>query len=88
MFFKEKFQKLISFRTHPPDEAFDASAFNNCVRRLHAHFADLGDSPEVLSAVKLIVLGNRRIGKTQICNRLLDRPPGVNADSTYGIQLA
>ena len=46
------------------------------------------DDPVPLNQVKLMVLGNGRIGKTQICNRLRDRSYDDNADSTHGITVS
>jgi internalin A len=40
---------------------------------------------EPLRDVKVVVLGNGRIGKTQICRRLKDEPFEPDTDSTHGI---
>ena len=58
---------------------------DNCLPRLRAHFRDLAVGSEELPDIKLIVLGNGRIGKTQICNRLRGQPFEPQADSTHGI---
>ncbi|WP_417713740.1 COR domain-containing protein [Pseudophaeobacter arcticus] len=87
---KNEFLEIKAYRTRIrgiPDEVLSSSEYENCVERLDAHFNDLGDDPQVLDAVKLIVLGNGRIGKTQICNRLRGKPFEASADSTHGIQL-
>ena len=68
-----------------PAEVLSQSPFNNCLPALRAHLADLSDDPEPLSDVKLMVLGNGRIGKSQICNRLRGEPYEHEADSTHGI---
>ena len=54
---------------------------------LRAHYADLGTDPTELNEVKLVVLGNGRIGKTQIVNRLRGADYDDDADSTHGIAL-
>jgi len=58
---------------------------DNCLPRLRAHFRDLAAGAAELPDIKLIVLGNGRIGKTQICNRLRGQPFEPQADSTHGI---
>jgi len=58
---------------------------DNCLPRLRAHFRDLAAGSEALPDIKLIVLGNGRIGKTQICNRLRGQDFEPQADSTHGI---
>ncbi|WP_428645066.1 COR domain-containing protein, partial [Roseibium sp.] len=65
-----------------PDEVLSEQ---NCIYELAAHCADLGDNPERLSDVKLMVLGNGRVGKTQLVRRLQGRAYQDNSDSTHGI---
>ncbi|MBO9399172.1 TIR domain-containing protein, partial [Shimia sp. R9_2] len=87
----ESFQVLNAYRTRAqglPNEVFSTASFENCAGRVRAHFADLGNDPTLLETVKLIILGNGRIGKTQISNRLRDLPFEQNADSTHGIKLS
>lgn len=60
----------------------------DCLEGLRAHFRDLGDSAQPLPDVKLLVLGNGRIGKTQICNRLRGLDFEKEAVSTHGIVVA
>lgn len=82
--------KLILFDSKVPgipDEVLSSDVHDNCLLALRAHLADLGDDPEPLTDVKLMVLGNGRIGKTQICNRLRGLNFDAEADSTHGIQL-
>ena len=71
-----------------PDEVLSRHDYENCLPALRAHLADLGDDPQPLADIKLMVLGNGRIGKTQICNRLRGLDFDVAADSTHGIQLS
>lgn len=56
-----------------------------CLDELRAHCRDLEGGSEFLPDIKVIVLGNGRIGKTQLCNRLREIPFDVKADSTHGI---
>jgi internalin A len=58
---------------------------DNCLPRLRAHFRDVAAGSAALPDIKLIVLGNGRIGKTQICNRLRGKKFEPVADSTHGI---
>lgn len=71
-----------------PSEVLSTRGGENCLPQLRAHIADLGPSPVVLSDVKLMVLGNGRIGKTQICNRLRGMSFDAEANSTHGITVA
>jgi hypothetical protein len=43
---------------------------DNCLDRLRAHLADLTGDDAAVGDVKLMILGNGRVGKTQICRRL------------------
>ena len=56
---------------------------------LLAHFRDQergGSTP--LLEIKLMLLGNGRVGKTQIRNRLCDQDFEAKSDSTHGVNLA
>jgi internalin A len=59
----------------------------NCLPRVRAHLDDLGEAPSRFNDVKLAILGNGRIGKTQIANRLRGESFEADADSTHGISL-
>ena len=71
-----------------PEEILSQGYGENCLSQVRAHIRDLGDDPVPLSDVKLMVLGNGRIGKTQICNRLRGRAFEADADSTHGVTLS
>ena len=71
-----------------PEEILSRTDYDSCLQDLRAHLTDLGTDPEPLGDVKLSVLGNGRIGKTQICNRLRDLPFEPDADSTHGVVLS
>ncbi len=60
----------------------------NCLDELRAHFRDLGLQPTVLQEAKLMVLGNGRVGKTQLCRRLRGEAFEEKSDSTHGICLS
>ncbi|HYN78732.1 MAG TPA: COR domain-containing protein [Lamprocystis sp. (in: g-proteobacteria)] len=68
-----------------PAEVLSQKDSDNCLPRLRAHLADLASGAEPLRDVKVIVLGNGRIGKTQLCRRLRGEPFEPDADSTHGI---
>jgi internalin A len=71
-----------------PVEILSRSSFDNCLDRLRAHLADSGDSGVAVSDVKLMILGNGRVGKTQICRRLRGESYDDLAPSTHGIQVS
>ena len=45
----------------------------NCLPSLRAYFRDSGPDDPRIEDVKLMVLGNGRIGKTQLCRNLTGR---------------
>jgi internalin A len=60
---------------------------DNCLDRLLAHLKDSGDNDVAVSDVKLMILGNGRVGKTQICRRLRGEGFNETVPSTHGIQV-
>ena len=68
-----------------PAELFLISPGENALPKLRAHFRDLGPAPARMRDAKLMVLGNGRVGKTQLCRRLFGEGFEENADSTHGI---
>jgi internalin A len=81
-----------------PRELLSQSSSDNCLERLRAHFRDAAQgSPEIVRDLKVMVLGNGRVGKTQICRRLVGwqalRLPNEDAEferdarSTHGVQV-
>ncbi|RYD26380.1 MAG: hypothetical protein EOP86_26045, partial [Verrucomicrobiaceae bacterium] len=87
----ETLQKLIIFNTAVPDipmEVLSKNEHSSCLETLRAHLCDMEDGVDPLPDVKIMVLGNGRIGKTQLCNRLRGLPFVENADSTHGITVA
>ena len=68
-----------------PAEVLSQDSSDNCLPAARAHFQDLAAGGVPCGDVKLMVLGNGRIGKTQLCNRLRGAPFEAEADSTHGI---
>jgi internalin A len=79
---------VFCYRARLPDvpvEALSAEPDDNALPKIRAHLRDLGPSPTRMRDAKLMVLGNGRVGKTQLCRRLFDEPFEEAADSTHGI---
>ncbi|MGO9420528.1 COR domain-containing protein, partial [Roseiarcus sp.] len=68
-----------------PAEVLSRGYGDNCLPRLRAHFRDLADGGVESRDVKLMVLGNGRVGKTQLCRRLQGLPYDGTLPSTHGI---
>lgn len=67
----------------PPELLAD----KNCLPALRGHIRDLEAGSTSLRDVKVFVLGNGRVGKTQLCNRILGKPFDEHSDSTHGVQV-
>ena len=57
----------------------------NCLDSLRAHVRDLEAGAVPVRDVKLLVLGNGRVGKTQLCRRLRGEAFDEAVASTHGI---
>ena len=68
-----------------PPEVLSKDYFEDCLESLRAHLRDLGNNPEPMSDAKLLVLGNGRAGKTQICRRLRNEEYDAKVPSTHGV---
>ncbi len=68
-----------------PAEVLSQSYGDNCLEQLRSHLHDLEAGIETIPDVKLMVLGNGRVGKTQICRRLRGEDYDESVDSTHGI---
>lgn len=68
-----------------PVEVLSKDIYTSCLEELRSHFRDLQGGAVPLSDIKIMVLGNGRIGKTQICRRLRSESYEEDADSTHGI---
>lgn len=71
-----------------PPSVLSQGPYDNCLDRLRAHFADIEKGGKADDAhIKLLILGNGGVGKTQITGRLCD--PNFTFDdksvSTHGI---
>ena len=71
-----------------PVEILSKRPGDNCLDRLRAHHADLAGDDVAVSDVKVMILGNGRVGKTQICRRLRGESFDQAAPSTHGIQVS
>ena len=68
-----------------PAEVLSKDDYDNCLAAVRAHFRDLEAGAAPATDVKLIVLGNGRVGKTQICKRLRGEDYDPTEPSTHGI---
>jgi internalin A len=71
-----------------PVEILSKYGSNNCLDRLRAHYADLTGDDVAVRDVKFMILGNGRVGKTQICRRLRGESFDEAVSSTHGIQIS
>jgi len=60
----------------------------DCLQNLRAHFQDLHPGAEEITRVKFMILGNGRIGKTQICHRLRGEDYNLDEGSTHGVRIS
>ncbi len=70
-----------------PAEVLSQSYSDNCLAAVRAHFRDLEAGSDAATDVKLIVVGNGRVGKTQICRRLRGEDYDSDEPSTHGIRV-
>ena len=85
---KNSLTDLVLYETYIPGippEVLSEDEWSDCKKNLMAHFADLGDNPEPLNRVKTMILGNGRVGKTQICRKLSGLDMEEESTSTHGI---
>jgi internalin A len=86
--FKRSLDEVVLFETYIPGlpvEVLSEGDYHGCLISLRAHLRDLGTDPEPMRDVKLMVLGNGRIGKTQMCRRLRREDFDERVESTHGI---
>ena len=57
------------------------------LERLRAHFSDLKGGESEIRDFKLMLLGNGRVGKTQICRRLQGKAYDETIPSTHGVKI-
>jgi internalin A len=70
-----------------PQEVLSHYANDNCLPRLRTHFSELDLGAETENEVKVILLGNGRVGKTQLCRRFRSEPFDDSVPSTHGVQI-
>ena len=70
-----------------PREVLSHDFFDNCLPRLRTYFSELALGAQAENEVKVILLGNGRVGKTQLCRRLRGQPFDETVPSTHGVQL-
>jgi internalin A len=72
-----------------PEEALSSNeeGFSNCLPSLRAHVLDLEVEAIPINSVKILVLGNGGVGKTQLCRHLAAEPFDPTVLTTHGIAL-
>ncbi|MEO1274842.1 MAG: COR domain-containing protein, partial [Pseudomonadota bacterium] len=71
-----------------PPEILSQSPGENCLPRLREYLDDLDKGPpQALRDVKVMILGNGQIGKTQLRRRLVGDPYDPKVKSTHGAEL-
>ncbi|MFO1145350.1 MAG: COR domain-containing protein [Rhodospirillales bacterium] len=84
----DKLEKLVLYDSHIPGvpaAVLSQSGNDNCLAALRAHFADLEAGAATVNDAKLMVLGNGRVGKTQLCRWLRGEPYDDSIPSTHGV---
>jgi internalin A len=79
---------VILYETHLPNvpaEVLSQQEDADCLESLLAHLRDLESGQEKMPDIKLMVLGNGRVGKTQMCRRLRGEDYDDKVESTHGI---
>jgi len=71
-----------------PEEVLSQEDYDDCLERLRAHLKDLVDGEATVYDLKLMVLGNGRVGKTQICRQLQGASFDTDVSSTHGIMVS
>ncbi|MFM8332213.1 MAG: leucine-rich repeat domain-containing protein [Candidatus Methylumidiphilus sp.] len=88
---KPSLEKLRLYQTQIPNipaEVLSQHGIDNCLYRLRAHLKDLESGAMTIPDIKLMILGNGRVGKTQICRRLKGEQYDDRIDSTHGIEIS
>ena len=73
-----------------PEEVLTSDAYPysyNCLSALRAHILDLEAEAIPINSVKILVLGNGGVGKTQLCRHLAGEPYDPAVPSTHGISV-
>ncbi|HMS82227.1 MAG TPA: COR domain-containing protein [Nitrospira sp.] len=88
LLFQKILQELTLYGTTIPGipaEILSDYYSTNCLDNLCNHLLDVEHGSEKVCEAKLVVLGNGRVGKTQICRRLRGLPYDEAVPSTHGI---
>jgi internalin A len=88
LWYKPSLQRLVLYESHLPGvlvEVLSQSPSDDCLQSLRAHLRDLAEGGVAVPDAKLMVLGNGRVGKTQICRRLRGEDYDDTVPSTHGI---
>jgi internalin A len=81
-------KQLVLFGAHLAGIPADVLSQNDdadCLESLRAHLTDLDAGAVAVSDIKVLVLGNGRVGKTQICRRLRGEDYDPHVSSTHGV---
>ena len=70
-----------------PKELLSRSSGKSCLERLRAHYRDLKGGESEIADFKLMLLGNGRVGKTQIYRRLQGQEYDETVPSTHGVKI-
>ena len=70
-----------------PSEILSRNAYDNCLPRLRSYLAEVEGGTEEETELKVVLLGNGGVGKTQLCRRLRGEEPDFKIKSTHGVQL-
>ena len=71
-----------------PSEVCGSSMRQNVLDEVRAHYKDLEAGQRIDAELKVLFLGNRGAGKTQLCRRLRGMNYEPNVPSTHGIELS
>jgi internalin A len=80
--------KLVLYDTYVrdiPAGILSNSDGDNCLPALRAYYEDSGPDDPRVEDVKLMVLGNGRVGKTQLCRNLAGEKFEPESESTHGV---
>ena len=81
-------QHLCADQLHAtPSEVLSDGNYDNCLPRLRSWWHDLQQGEAESHEIKLFILGNGRVGKTQLFRRLHGEAFDPDQPSTHGIQL-
>jgi internalin A len=70
-----------------PREALSHQYGDNCLPRLRTYLSELDLGAEAENEVKVILLGNGRVGKTQLCRKFRGQRYDDSIESTHGVQI-